>query len=196
MENIAKAFVALQADLVPVEKNGRNPFFNSDYVELPDVMLMVQPLLAKHKLGVIQPTTNINGVSAIKTIIVHESGEMLEFEPMPLLLTKQDPQAQGSAITYARRYSLCSALGIVADKDDDGNKASAPAKHQGTVKTAIPTGTVSDKQKKYINDLLIAHNVEPKDMVGYVKESYDIDLKNMSVANAKYLIDQLAGVVA
>jgi hypothetical protein len=191
MENIAKAFVALQADLVPVEKNGKNPFFNSDYIELPDVMLMIQPLLAKHKLGVMQPTTNIDGVSAIKTIIVHESGEMLEFEPMPLLLTKQDPQAQGSAITYARRYSLCSVLGIVADKDDDGNKASAPK----TQKTELPPATPTDKQKKYINDLLVGHDIKPNEMVGHVKEVYDIDLKNMTMANAKFLIDQLSGEV-
>jgi hypothetical protein len=44
---------------------------------------------------------------------------------MPLLLAKSDPQGQGSAITYARRYALMAVLGLVADEDDDGNKASA-----------------------------------------------------------------------
>jgi hypothetical protein len=43
---------------------------------------------------------------------------------MPLLLTKEDPQGQGSAITYARRYALCAVLNLVGDDDDDGNGAS------------------------------------------------------------------------
>lgn len=184
MEQVAKAFVALQADLTPVEKNGKNPFFNSEYIKLPDVMLMIQPLLAKHKLGVMQPVTNIDGVSAIKTILIHESGETMEFEPMPLLLPKQDPQGQGSAITYARRYALCALLGIVADEDDDASNASQP-KTQYATKTTVP---MSDKQRVLIASLLEKKGVDPEDMVGYVKEQHGLDLKTLTVDSASDLI--------
>lgn len=124
MENISKALVALQAEMSTVDKSATNPFFKSAYAPLPEVMKTAQPLLAKHKLAVLLPLTNLNGESAIKTIIVHESGEMMEFDPLPLMLSKQDAQGQGSAITYARRYAIMSVLGMVADDDDDGNAAS------------------------------------------------------------------------
>lgn len=126
MENISKALVALQSEMGTVDKSATNPFFKSAYAPLPEVMKTAQPLLAKHKLAVLLPLTNLNGESAIKTIIIHESGEMMEFDPLPLMLSKQDAQGQGSAITYARRYAIMSVLGMVADDDDDGNAASKP----------------------------------------------------------------------
>ena len=136
LDKIAPALVAFQADLTPVSKSATNPFFKSKYAPLPEVMEAIQPLLAKHKLAIIQLVTNIDGVSALNTIVLHESGQKLE-AIQPLLLTKQDPQAQGSAITYARRYGVMSALGIVADEDDDGNKAVQAAK-QTTVNRPTP----------------------------------------------------------
>lgn len=122
LDKLAPALVALQADLVPVAKSASNPFFKSKYAPLNEVMASVQPLLAKHKLAVSQFLTNLNGDSAMRTILLHESGQYIE-DVQPLLLVKQDPQSQGSATTYARRYGVMSVLGVVADEDDDGNKA-------------------------------------------------------------------------
>lgn len=130
MENLAKAFVALQADLVPVAKSAVNPFFKSNYAPLPEVMETIQPLLAKHKLAVMQPMTHLDNEPAIKTILIHESGEMVE-EVSPVFLDKKSAQSHGSAITYARRYGVMSLLGLVADEDDDGNRASQPTKQSG-----------------------------------------------------------------
>ncbi|HWZ65598.1 MAG TPA: ERF family protein [Patescibacteria group bacterium] len=123
IDKLAPALVAFQGDLIPVEKSSTNPFFKSKYADLPTVMSAVQPILAAHKLAVTQFITHLEGGSALRTILMHESGQYIE-DVMPLLLAKQDPQGQGSAITYARRYSFMSVLGIVADEDDDGNKAS------------------------------------------------------------------------
>jgi len=128
IDKISAALVALQSEMVTVDKSATNPFFKSAYAPLPEVMQTAQPLLAKHKLAVLLPLTNLDGESAIKTIIVHESGQMLEFDPLPLMLSKQDAQGQGSAITYARRYAIMSVLGMVADNDDDGNAASKTEK--------------------------------------------------------------------
>lgn len=122
LDKLAPALVALQADLTPVAKSAVNPFFKSKYAPLNEVMANVQPLLAKHKLAITQFLTNLNGDSAMRTILLHESGQYIE-DIQPLLLVKQDPQSQGSATTYARRYGVMSVLGVVADEDDDGNKA-------------------------------------------------------------------------
>lgn len=122
LDKLAPALVSLQADLVPVAKSASNPFFKSKYAPLNEVMANVQPLLAKHKLAISQFLTNLNGESAMRTILLHESGQYIE-DVQPLLIVKQDPQSQGSATTYARRYGVMSVLGVVADDDDDGNKA-------------------------------------------------------------------------
>ena len=187
MKQIAKALVAFQADLKPVEKNATNPFFKNEYMTLSNIMTSIQPVLSKHKLAVIQMVTNLDGVSALSTMLVHESGETMQAEPMPLLLPKQDPQGQGSAITYARRYSLCAVLGIVADEDDDASKASTP-KAQYATKTTVP---MSDKQKVLIANLLEEKGVEHEDMIGYVQEHYEYDLKTLTVDLASELIEAL-----
>lgn len=123
MKELYTALVSLQADLTPVGKTASNPFFKSKYAPLPEVMATIQPLLAKHKLAVMQLMDNLNGEPALTTIVAHESGQEIR-STSPLLLAKNDPQSHGSAVTYARRYGLMAALGLVADEDDDGNKAS------------------------------------------------------------------------
>ena len=155
LDKLAPALVALQADLKPVEKSADNPFFKSKYAPLPAVMEAVQPLLAKHKLAVSQFVTHLDGHSALRTLLIHESGQLLE-DTQPLLLAKQDPQGQGSAITYARRYGVMAVLGLVADEDDDGNAASA---HTGSYKAterkpqASASNAASDKQLNLIRVL-------------------------------------------
>ncbi len=122
-KSLVAALVAFQADLTPVDKNSTNPFFKSKYADLTEVKTTVQPLLTKHKLAVTQWPTTQDGSPALRTRVMHESGEYDE-DTMLLVLAKEDPQGQGSAITYAKRYAFMAALGIVADEDDDGNKAS------------------------------------------------------------------------
>lgn len=133
LDKLAPAFVALQADLKPVAKSANNPFYKSSYAPLSEVMETIQPILAKHKLAITQFPTNLDGVSALQTVLIHESGQSLLFAPVPLLLTKHDAQAQGSAMTYARRYGIMAVLGVVADEDDDGNKAIEPSESPAVV---------------------------------------------------------------
>jgi len=188
MSTVAGAFVAFQADLTPVGKNAVNPFFKNEYMTLSNIMTTIQPLLAKHKLAISQTVTNIDGQSALITVLVHESGETFEASnPMPLLLPKQDPQGQGSAITYARRYALCALLGIVADEDDDASKASEP-KTQYATKTNVP---MSDKQRLLIVELLEQKGVDTENMIDYVKEQYSMELKGLTVDQASDLIGLL-----
>lgn len=130
-ESVAKLFAALVAagaELKNPPKDSVNPHFKSKYADLATVLDTVRPVLARHKLAVIQlPTTLDNGAAALATTIAHESGEWMR-GTVQLYASKNDPQGIGSALTYARRYGLQAALGIAADDDDDGSAASrAPA---------------------------------------------------------------------
>jgi hypothetical protein len=125
--NLAEALLAFQKDAPALQKDAVNPHFKNDYISLDALMDAVLPVLNKHDLVVIQSPSYISSsegtVPSLHTIIQHApSGEKIE-DSMPLFLSKNDPQGQGSAITYARRYSLMAILGLVADNDDDGEAA-------------------------------------------------------------------------
>jgi hypothetical protein len=122
-----EALHAVQAELPTLQKDAINPHFGNSYITLKELMSKLLPILNGHGLVVLQlPTVVSPGVPGLRTVITHaKSGQTLS-EAMPLVLGKQDPQGQGSALTYARRYSLMSILGLVADEDDDGNAGSAP----------------------------------------------------------------------
>lgn len=115
-KEIAKALSAFQGAVADAKFDSKNPHFKSDYASLEAYLLEARKLLAKNGLSI---TQGISG-EKLETILLHISGEFLSFE-MPLLFTKQDMQGLGSAITYARRYSLGSILGIGSEKDDDAN---------------------------------------------------------------------------
>jgi hypothetical protein len=147
--------VAAQAEFAPVAKDKDNPFFKSRYADLASVMATVQPVLARHKLAVTQLigfTVDESGAArdTLTTILAHESGEALE-SVMLLHMPKKEPQAQGSATTYARRYALMSLLNIVADDDDDGNRGTpqlAPAKRMARKQHGAPPAGPSAAQTK------------------------------------------------
>ena len=140
---LAQALLAAQAEFSAVPKGSDNPFFKSKYAALPDVVKHTTPVLAKHGLGVSQFVDNVNGEDALTTYLIHSSGEFISHS-MLLHLVKDDPQAQGSAITYARRYSYMACLGLVADEDDDGNAASKPnVVRAGSVRPTQATTTIT-----------------------------------------------------
>jgi hypothetical protein len=118
------ALVAAQAEMRNPPKDSVNPHFKSRFADLATVLDTVKPVLAKHKLGVVQLPTEVEGVGpAMSTMLIHESGEFVR-STIGLRPGKQDPQGIGAALTYARRYGLQAVLGITADDDDDGNHSS------------------------------------------------------------------------
>jgi hypothetical protein len=88
------------------------------YADLSDIWDKIRGPLADNGLAVIQMPTTMQNEPALTTVLAHESGEWVE-DTMKLPIMQETPQGHGSAITYARRYSLCSVLGIVADSDND-----------------------------------------------------------------------------
>lgn len=125
VDQIAKALSAAQAEFEAVSKTADNPFFKSKYAPLPAVVAAASPILAAHGLAVWQGPDVLDGEDVLWTIVLHESGQYIG-SAARLYLTKKDPQGQGSAMTYGRRYGYQAGTGLVADEDDDGNAASDP----------------------------------------------------------------------
>lgn len=125
MKQIAVAFIKAQSEMSAPKKDNSNPFFKSKYADLNSVLEAVMQPLHDNGIAVLQPTVTVDGKNYVKTILLHESGEILESFTEILYAKANDAQGQGSGITYARRYGLQSLCGVGAE-DDDGNKASKP----------------------------------------------------------------------
>lgn len=128
MKNIAKSLEKFHEEMGNITKSASNPFFKSKYAPLDVILPAIKEPLKKAGLIFTQAPsvlyTSTTAIPALRTILIDvASGETLE-DLSPLLLSKQDPQGQGSAITYMRRYALVSMLGLNTEEDDDGNSAS------------------------------------------------------------------------
>lgn len=123
MKNIASAFVKAQKAFAPALKASVNPHFKSKYVALDGCIEAVIDALNSNGIALMQPTHLDETGVTVETLFVHESGEVLSGGKLHVPAAKHDPQGYGSALTYARRYSLMAACGI-APEDDDGNAAS------------------------------------------------------------------------
>ena len=143
VKELTGALIAVQRELPTLPKDKENPFFKSKYAGLETVLPAALKVLTDHKLGLVQSVgQDSKGGTTLTTILLHESGEWIS-DTQPLLLTKSDPQSQGSAITYGRRYALMAMLGLVADDDDDGHAASRrqPARRTPQPRAANPATT-------------------------------------------------------
>lgn len=165
-KEIFSAFAKFQGEVNNPKTTQVNPQFRSKYSPLDVVINEVKPILAKYGLSVNQSTGSEGENIVIKTLLMHESGEWMESEPLVLPAYQlgkggaknYSAQGAGSAITYGRRYSLSAILGIASESDDDGNGAQgsdsgqAPSKPQGS----NGGSKASEKQLKMIH-AKIAH---------------------------------------
>lgn len=122
IKELAAALSNAQKEIENVTKDSTNPHFRSRYASLAAVTDTCNTVLPKHGLSVSQTVETQDGQSVLVTKLMHTSGQWLR-GIMPLILSKPDMQGLGSAITYARRYSLSAIVNITQD-DDDGNGAS------------------------------------------------------------------------
>jgi len=98
--------------------------YSFTYATFDAIIEMVRPVLTKHGLAFIQSPETNSGNVLVTTRLGHSSGQWLESDLAVSLGDDDGPQQIGSCITYLKRYSLCSMLGIAAEEDDDGNTAS------------------------------------------------------------------------
>jgi hypothetical protein len=160
IKNLAASLCKAQAEMGGAVKDSKNPFFKSDYADLTSVIKAIKEPFANHGLSYTQFPTNDDGRIGVSTLLMHESGEYLEHS-YTLPTTKADPQAAGSAITYARRYALQSIAGIPT-ADDDAESAMI---RNNQSKNAV----VSGDQAKEIKGLIEEHKVDVKVFLKHFK---------------------------
>ena len=118
INEIAVALIKAQKNIGGATKGSSNPFFKSQYADLGEVIDACKDALLGAGIACLQP---ING-DFVDTMLLHESGQFIKGSTKIICAKPNDPQAQGSAITYARRYGLQS-LALIPSEDDDGESA-------------------------------------------------------------------------
>jgi hypothetical protein len=108
-------------------KKAENPYFGTKYADLAVCIEAVIDALHANGIALVQHTDQSDKGVIVSTVFLHESGEHMETGSIFVPAAQNSPQAFGSALTYARRYSLMTACGI-APEDDDGNAASKPVR--------------------------------------------------------------------
>ncbi len=164
MKNIATALLKAQSEMSNPKKGATNPFFKSKYADLNAIREAVIPTLNENGIIVLQPIVHVDGKNFVKTILLHESGELLESLTEIIYNKQNDAQAQGSGISYARRYALQSFVCVGAD-DDDGQKAvqqkpqatkevmQKAKKANATIEQIKTKYSVSTELEQYFNNL-------------------------------------------
>lgn len=153
MASIATALAKYHTKAEAVTRDKRNPHFKNDYATLDNILDTTRPLLAEVGISVIQLPV---GESGLTTMLLHESGEFIR-ETYIMPAKSNDPQGNGSRLTYQRRYALGAILGIATEQDDDGNEASKPnASYQQAANSTTPElpwlNQHSDKEKTKESD--------------------------------------------
>ena len=154
MKAIAAALVKAQKEFGPALKTSSNPHFKSRYADLAACVEAVMEGLNSNGIALIQQTHECESGVMVETVFVHESGETYSAGKLHVPAVKQDAQGYGSALTYARRYSLMAACGI-APEDDDNNMASrAKPKKESLTNARFAQAVERIKDGKYTTDKL------------------------------------------
>ena len=147
-KQLAEAIVKATAEIVGATKDASNPHFKSDYATLESVISAIRAPLSKHGLSFIQ--VSHPGESAkVETILIHESGASLSCGVCEVPVDRKSAQGYGSALTYARRYSLSLSLGVPTI-DDDGEGASAPTAPTTLFTYLIPDADMNPDKAKFM----------------------------------------------
>lgn len=150
---LAKALASFQEEVKQPMKDKDNPFFKSKYVPLENVVESITETAPKFGLSFVQwPLNDENGRVGVKTMVMHSSGEYIEFDPVFMNAEKNTPQGAGSLITYLKRYSLSAVFGITSDEDDDANESSGNnVQQQPKPATSKQVGTIKTMSMKFAN---------------------------------------------
>ena len=135
---VAAALVKAQKEFGPALKSSSNPHFRSKYADLSACVEAVIEGLNNNGIALMQRVSPSDSGVIVETVFIHESGEVINCGQLHVPASKHDAQGYGSALTYARRYSLMAACGI-APEDDDGNAAS-----KRPTAPAAPTPDITD----------------------------------------------------
>jgi len=179
MQKIASALVKAQKAFGPALKSSTNPHFKSRYADLSACVEAVVDSLNENGIMLMQPTHECESGVTVETLFIHESGETFSAGRLHVPASKQDPQGYGSALTYARRYSLMSACGI-APEDDDGNAASKPKQEQAPV--------ITKDQAAEIEALINEVKADKAGLLNWVSQNTNSTVKTIAqIPNVAYV---------
>lgn len=169
---ITPALLKAQMEIGSASKDAVNPFFKSKYADLGSVMEACKESLNKNGILVLQPVGTSESDTTLETVLLHESGEWISDTMKVSIKQTNDPQAQGSAITYARRYSLQSMMFIPAE-DDDAEKATdhnspEPIKNISNITCPICGGSMWDNTKNKLNPKSPDYKCKDKNCKGVI----------------------------
>jgi len=147
---LVTALVKFNEEMGVVAKKSKNPFFRSEYADLPSILEAIKEPMVKNNLTINHFPV---GDNRLITRLSHTSGQY--FQGMSYMrAVKDDPQGRGSVITYMMRYAVGAHLGLSIDKDDDANQATHRTASAAQKSTPLKTLTegVKDAMLKYIED--------------------------------------------
>lgn len=192
IDALATALAKAQGTIKSAMKDSVNPHFKSKYADLASVREACAEALSKNEIAVIQAhDMDDAGNFYLATRLVHKTGQWVEAR-YPIKPVKEDPQGFASATTYARRISLASMVGVVAD-DDDGNAASEGKPHERHEAPARPqvvhakpaekqktTGSYTDGCLEHLKKIKTSKelNIWLDDQVGAMRKLEELDLRN------------------
>jgi hypothetical protein len=197
IKNIAKAFKEWHELAVTVTKDATNPHFRSKFTSLDNMIETIRQPLASCGLSFAQFPDG----DGLTTILMHTSGEWLK-STANLKLAKEDPQGQGSAYTYGRRYALSAMLGLAADEDDDGNAATAArntahkpvtATQTSTPTKEVPTDILAAKDRVVSLLKLLGHDCKTK--ADYEKAVFHLTDLPLTDANLDAINEKLSALL-
>lgn len=125
IKELAIALAKAQGEMPVVKMDAKNPFLKYKYATLGAVINACRPILAKHNFSVVQLPVSDGDKIGVDTMLIHSSGEWIG--DVVFVSTEEQKglsqaQTTGVSITYLRRYSLASLLGIYADEDTDAGE--------------------------------------------------------------------------
>lgn len=161
-------------------KNAKNPHFKNNYADLQSVLDAVTVALIENDLVVSQTGERCGDVFVIRTLVFDSNGDSIDFGIMPVKTLKEDAQAFGSGLTYARRYALMSAFGL-APEDDDGQLASIASPADALRQQVIKLG-------KECLDL----GITPDEIKGALK---GVEARNLTEHQAHLAIESLTKII-
>jgi len=173
---IAKALIQAQKKIGAAKKGAVNPFFKSKYADLGSVLEACKDALNDNGIVILQPVSFSEDKTFVKTVLIHESGEYIS-STMQLIYSKNDMQQAGSAITYARRYTLQSLISLPAE-DDDGNKTAQYNGDYGKTSNTGKSYKPSDKQKNLLRKLAKEQGRNLEQLEEFLKQASGQDVSD------------------
>lgn len=183
INEIAEALSKAQGELGSAKTKSNNPFYNRKYANLAEVIITAKEPLFNNGLSICQLPSFEDGMVKVKTILMHKSGQYIS-SILSLIPQKRkdkftkkeidyiDPQLVGACISFARRYSYASILGI-PQEDDDGNSHVK----NNEVKTTKAKPAVKEKIETATED----QTLQAKTIIDSLDKCKDVDeLLNIS----------------